>query len=238
MRLPGAILGTVVCALGFTGVARAFDPDDTTNRMVAKFLDAQKIQQESLRGTQMEVDIDAQLPKLKEQGRLKVLRTISRLGKTTMHKLGEFVGDKTVQHEVIERYLQLETDTSSESNISITPDNYKFRLKTRMTQADSRIYVFELTPKRKAVGLFKGELWLDAATGMPLKETGTLVKTPSIFLKKIVFVNEYKIENGVAMPTRIECHVDTRIAGRADLSIRFSTAVPAEDEEAEISGEP
>ena len=32
--------------------------------------------------------------------------------------------------------------------------------------------IFELNPKKKRVGLFKGELWVDTATGMPLKEMG------------------------------------------------------------------
>ena len=176
---------------------------------------------------QMEADINAQLPKLKEQGRWKLLRIVPRLGKIAFKPLSEFVGDKTVQHDVIEKYLELEMDGSGNgSNLAISPENYKFRRKTIMTQGDSRIWVFELTPKRKVVGLFKGELWLDANTGMPLKETGTLVKNPSIFLKKIQFVNEYKLQDGVSLPSHIECHVDTRIAGRADLDIRFSNPEP------------
>ncbi len=202
----------------------AWEPDETATTMVNKFLDATKIQQDALRGAQMQVDISAQLPKLKEQGRMTLLRKISRLGQITYSKLGEFVGDKTVQHEVIARYLEMETgggDTPQAQSIAITPDNYKFRLKTKMTAGPQRIYVFELTPKRKAIGLFKGELWLDGATGMPIKESGTLVKNPSIFLKSIAFVNEFSIHDGVAWPSRVICHVDTRIAGRADLDIHF-----------------
>jgi hypothetical protein len=215
----------------FAGPIGAFDPQEATNPLVAKFLDASKIQQEALRGTQMEVEIDAQLPKLKESGKMKVLRIVKHLGEITYHRLGEFVGDRTVQHEVIERYLALQTENSDNPSIAITPANYKFRLKTRMTQGDSRTYVFELTPRKKAVGLFKGEVWVDGATGMPLRESGILVKTPSIFLKKVAFVNEYKLENGISVPSHIECHVDTRIAGRADLNIRFGKVTPTGEEE-------
>lgn len=204
--------------------------------MVNKFLSATKIQQDALRGAQMEVDISAQLPKLKEQGRLKLLRKISRLGQITYSKIGEFVGDKTIQHEVIARYLEMETgsgDTPQGESIAITPQNYKFRLKTKMTAGAKRIYVFELTPKRKAVGLFKGELWLDGATGMPIKESGTLVKNPSIFLKSIAFVNEFSIHDGVAWPSRVICHVDTRIAGRADLDIQFGDVTRTANDQAD-----
>lgn len=239
LRLRGLILGSAILATVFAGSTWAFDSSDATNPLVAKFLDASKIQQEALRGTQMEVDIDAQLPKLKETGRMKVMRIVKRLGAITYHRLGEFVGDRTVQHEVIERYLALQTENTDNPSIAITPDNYKFRLKTRMTEGDSRTYVFELTPKKKAVGLFKGELWIDAATGMPLRESGTLVKTPSIFLKKVAFVNEFKLENGISVPSRIECHVDTRIAGRADLNIHFGEPTPAgEEKQPEIADAP
>jgi hypothetical protein len=235
------ILGSAILAIAFVSPVRAFDPDDAPNPLVSKFLSASKIQEEALRGTQMEVDIDAQLPKLKESGKMKLLKNISKLGKIVYHSLGEFVGDHTVQSQVIARYLELETENSENESIAITPANYKFRLKTKMTQGDSHIDIFELTPKKgkKAVGLFKGELWVDAATGMPLRESGTLVKSPSIFLKSISFVNEYKLQDGVSLPSHIECHVDTRIAGRADLNIRFSNVARAvEEQPAQIADAP
>ena len=62
---------------------------------------------------------------------------------------------------------------------------------------------------------------------MPLRESGTLVKSPNFFLKSISFVNEYKLQkDGVSVPSHIECIVDTRIAGRADLNIHFSNLLP------------
>lgn len=233
------ILGSAILAIAFASPSRAFDPEDTTSSLVTKFLSASKIQQEALRGTEMEVDIDAQLPKLKESGKMKVLKKISDLGKIAYHRLGQFVGDRTVETEVIARYLELENDNADNPSVAITPANYKFRLKTKMSQGDSRIDIFELTPRKKMVGLFKGELWVDASTGMPLRESGTLVKTPSIFLKSVSFVNEYKLENGVSLPSHIECHVDTRIAGRADLNVRFSNvASTSEEEQPQIADAP
>jgi hypothetical protein len=218
---------------------QAFETDDASNPIVNKFLTATKVQQDAFRGTKMEVDIVAQLPKLKEQGKLRVLKIIPRLGEITYKRLGEFVGDHTVETEVIARYLELKTDSSDNASIAITPENYHFRRKTIMTQGDSRIYIFELKPKKKVVGLFKGELWLDAATGMPLRESGTLVKNPSIWLKKVEFVNEFQLKNGVAWPSHIECHVDVHLAGPADLNVQFSNVAPAgEDDLKEIAEGP
>jgi hypothetical protein len=226
--------------MSFGNEGQAFEPDDSNNPLVNRFLSAAKIQQDALRGTRMEVEIDAKLPKLKEQGKLRVLKFISRLGQIRIKRLGEFVGDRTVEKEVIARYLELDSDSPENASIAITPANYHFRLKTRMTNGDSRILVFELKPKKNAVGLFKGELWLDAATGMPVRESGTLVKTPSILLKSIAFVNEYEIKNGVAWPSHIECNVDTHVAGRAVLSIHFSNVTHQADEDgdAEIAEAP
>lgn len=222
----------MILALTFAGEGSAFDTEDTvTNPLVRQYLTAAKKQQEAMRGTQMEVDIDAQLPKQKESGKLRVLKTVPRLGKIVFKQLGEFVGDRTVEHEVIERYLELESDNAENPDIAVTPANYKFRLKTKMTQGESRTYVFELTPKKKTVGLFKGEVWVDAATGMPLRESGTLVKTSNIFVKSISFVNEYKLQNGVSLPSRIECHVDTHGFGRADLNIHVGNIAPAPEQD-------
>ena len=33
-------------------------------------------------------------------------------------------------------------------------------------------YVFQVTPRKKRAGLFKGEIWIDAATYLRVQETG------------------------------------------------------------------
>jgi hypothetical protein len=178
-------------------------------------------QQESLRGLQMEVNIDAQLPKLEKHGKLRALRKISLLGQITYKALG-FSGDSTVKQEVITRYLAAESAARENGTIAITPANYKFRYVGRLVQQGVTTHILEVTPKKKAVGLFKGEIWIDAASGMPVREVGQFVKTPSVFLKKIAFVRDYKIRNGVAFPSHIQSTVDTRVVGRAELEINFS----------------
>src|SRR5580700_976071 len=138
--------------MSFGNEGRAFEPEDANNPIIKQFLDASKIQQDALRGMKMEVDIDAKLPKLKEAGRLKVLKIFQRLGGIRYSRLGEFVGDRTVEKEVIARYLEMDQGSDSTekngSSAAITPENYHFRLKTRMTLSDSRILVFELKPKK------------------------------------------------------------------------------------------
>jgi len=169
----------------------------------------------------MDVDIDAKLPKLEKQGKLRALRIVSRLGQI-IYKGLDFTGDNTIKKEVIARYLEAEVQARDDGSMAISPANYKFRLKARLTQNEQITYIFQITPRKKRLGLFKGELWLDAATGMPVRESGELVKNPSVFLKKVEFVREYQLQDGVAMPSHIESTVDTRIVGKAELSINFT----------------
>lgn len=203
--------------------------------IVDKYVDATHVQEESLRGLQMEVSIDAHLPKLEKHGKLRALRKISVLGKITYKALG-FSGDNTVKQEVITRYLEAESSARENGTIAITPANYKFRYAGRLVQHGVTTQILEVTPKKKAVGLFKGQIWIDAASGMPVREIGQFVKTPSVFLKKIAFVRDYEIRNGVAFPSHIQSTVDTRIVGRAELEISFSnfTREESADDEAPV----
>ena len=52
-----------------------------------------------------------------------------------------------------------------------------------------------------------------------------------MFLKKIDFVRDYTIKDGVAFPTHIESTVDTRFWGPARISINFSNVIRRDDEQ-------
>src|SRR5438105_13957760 len=186
-----------------------------------RYMSATQQQQTTLRGATMEVDIDANVPKLKRNGKLHALRNISKLGKITYNMLG-FNGDNAVKKEVIARYLTADVQAQEGQNISITPENYKFKYKGLQAQEGQSVHVFQLSPKKKRVGLFKGELWLDPQTAMPVRESGRFVKTPSIFLKKMEFVRSYELQNGVSIPQHVESTVDTRLFGTVELNIHFT----------------
>ena len=207
--------------------------DDGGLEIVSRYLDATRTQQAALRGVQMEVDIDAKLPRLEKQGKLRALRCISKLGQITYKALG-FSGDNTIKKEVITRYLEAESQARDSGEIAITPENYKFKLKGSIERAGQVVQIFQITPRKKRVGLFKGELWLDAQTGMPVRESGRFVKTPSVFLKKIEFVRDYELRDGVSIPRHIESRVDTRVVGRAELNINFSNFTKQENTTADL----
>jgi hypothetical protein len=204
---------------------------DNLKEVINRYLAAQQAQQDALKGARMEVEIDAQLPSLEKKGKLKVLRVISKFGKISFGQLGQFIGDPIVKTQVITKYLELEQNEREKGSIAITPANYKFQINAIITQEDKQTYIFKLTPRRKAIGLFKGELWLDGATGMPLKETGQLVKTGSAWLKSVRFVRDYEMRDGISVLKHLQSTVDVRVVGKAELSANYSNPTWQEDEQ-------
>ena len=231
LKLSG-VLASFSMALLLAGLGIAAVADDANLPIIVQYQTATKTQQAALRGAQMNVAIDAKLPRLEKQGKLIALRTISTLGKIGYKILG-FQGDDTIKQEVIARFIQAEVEQTRSEEMAITPANYKFRHKGTIEQGGHRTEMFSITPKKKRVGLFKGDLWLDAKTGMPVRESGVFVKTPSVFLKKVEFTQEYEIHDGIAIPKHLASTADVRLVGRAELNMDFSNFSKAEAAEEE-----
>lgn len=192
------------------------------NAIVENYLAAAQQQERALAGSSMEVDIEASLPKLKKHGRLRGLRRISRLGRITYEAL-HFEGDNSVKNHVIARYLAAEAEAQADGSpsLSVTPANYNFKYKGEKQSGELVVDVFQVTPRHKRVGLFKGEIWIDAKTSLCVRQSGRLVKTPSLFLKKVEFVKEFEIRDGISVPRQIHSIVDTRLVGQAELTIDY-----------------
>ena len=205
-------------SLGALSAAPVTGPD----AVVENYWASSRQQERAFAGSSMEVDIEASLPKLKKRGRLQGLRRISRLGRITYEAL-HFEGDNSVKNHVIARYLAAEADAQADGapSLAVTPANYKFRYKGPLESGGQTVEVFQVTPRRKRVGLFKGEIWIEPKTFLCVHESGRLVKPPSIFLKRIEFVKEYTIQDGISVPREIHSVVYTRLVGPAELTIDF-----------------
>ena len=217
-------------ALAYASAATAFDPGASIedNQIIDKYLNATRTNKVS--GIQMDAEIDASLPKLQKKGRLEALRKISKLGKITWEHL-QFFGDNTIKKEVIARFIQTEQEQADTSKMSITRENYKFKLKGLENRNGQRVFVFHLTPRKKIPQLFKGEIWLDATTYLPVHEAGTFVKSPSVFLTKVQFVRDYEILNGFAVPKHVESQAETRFWGPAQVTIHYNNFVKSVEDE-------
>ena len=212
-------LSALVCLL-----AAAEEGGNTADSIVESYCAASLHQAQAVKAATMSVDMEASLPRLKKQGRLHALRRISALGRITYEML-RFEGDNTVRNQVIVRYLTAEAEAQKEQSpaLAVTPANYKFKYKGTGRLEGRPTYIFQVTPRQKRQGLFKGEIWIDSATYLRVQESGYLVKNPSpIVLKRIQFVRRYEIRDGLSVPLQVQSVVETRLIGKAELTIDFS----------------
>ena len=212
------ILFAIIRSLDATGT-EVTPPDP----VVENYCVAARHQEKLLEGSSMDVDIDASLPKLKKHGRLHALRRISPLGLIKYEK-ALFEGDNVVNKEVISRYLTAEVEAQKNQALAdaVTPDNYKFKYKG-LVHVDGRdTYLYQVTPRQKRDHLFRGEIWIDATTYLKVQESGYLVKNPSIWLKKVAFLRKYEIRGGVSVPRHTLSVAETRLVGKAEMTIDFT----------------
>jgi hypothetical protein len=166
------------------------------------------------------VEIEASLPRLEKTGRMRAIRRLLPFGKPEYQVL-EITGDATVKQQVIVRYLLADIRSAAipASSVAVTPANYRFRYKGAVQTGESVAYVFLVTPRKKRDGLIKGELWLDGTTGADVRQSGYLVKRPAIFVKRIDITRETTLCDGIAATRVTQLSVDTRLVGRAELTI-------------------
>jgi hypothetical protein len=98
---------------------------------------------------------------------------------------------------------------------------------------DSRIYwqpgddggtgftPFNFPPINKP-NLKVSKIWIDTETYLKVQESGYLVKNPSILIKKVAFIRKYEIHDGISTPKQVLSVVDTRLVGKAELTIEFT----------------
>jgi hypothetical protein len=176
------------------------------------------------------VEIEASLPKLKEHGRLRAIRRLLPLGKPE-YQVFELNGSRTIKQQVIARYLSAEIEAArmNPSAVAVTPANYRFRYAGSVGSEGNLIYAFQIAPRKKRDGLIQGVLWIDAETGAAVRQSGYLVKKPSIFVKRVDVTRETSLRNGVAESRVTHLAVETRLVGRAELTIHERPCVECVD---------
>jgi len=176
-----------------------------------------------LRGVTMVARFAGKLTQFDKMARVEARRHVGADGAVDYDLISRD-GDKTIQKELINRFIGTEIDPHrlSGTDMAITPDNYKFKFKGTREEAGRSVDVFELHPKKKRIGLFKGEVWADTETGLNVHEAGTLVKSPSVFLKDVRFVRDYEIRDGYALPKNTTIYTKTRFWGMAELDVDYS----------------
>lgn len=168
--------------------------------------------------------VEASLPTTGQKGRFELRRTFLA-PKSLAYGALKFVGDSFVKTNIIVKLLQSEVDHVEKGeggNTAITPDNYKFSYKGPQEINGQTVYEFHVKPRQKRAGLFKGKIYIESTTGRILRAQGTLVKSPSVFVKKVDFVQDYEDVAGFSLPAHMHSISETRLFGKAIVDISHS----------------
>ncbi|MGA8150154.1 MAG: hypothetical protein WB952_04340 [Terriglobales bacterium] len=172
--------------------------------------------------------IRASLVDTKQYGEYELQRNYSAPNSLAF-KAVRFSGDNFVKSNVILRLLQSEVDHVQKDDPTLTaisPANYKFSYKGLSQVAGRAVYVYQLKPRKKRSGLFKGRIYLDPYSGSLVRAEGTMAKSPSLFIKKILFEQDYADIGSFTFPVSIHSEAQTRIVGRAIVDIVYSHYQP------------
>jgi hypothetical protein len=179
------------------------------------------IQSQQLAGYSATTIIHAELPETAQQGEFEVQRHYSA-PHTLQFTPVRFNGDGFVKSNIITRLLQSEVDHVKQEDggqTAISKENYKFSYKGSAKVDGRTVHVFQLKPRSKRPGLFKGRIYLDAYTGSLVRAEGGVVKSPSFFVKKIEFVQDYTDIGNFTFPTHIHSEARARVIGRTVVDI-------------------
>jgi hypothetical protein len=163
----------------------------------------------------------ADLPDTKQKGEYELQRSYAAPN-SLKFKPVKFTGDNFVKNNVLVRLLQSEVDHTVKQEspqTAINESNYKFNHKSMETLDGRKVYVFNVKPHKKRVGLFKGKVYIDASSGALVRAEGQMVKSPSIFVRKMEFVQDYAEVAGFMLPTHIHSVAKVRIIGRTVVDI-------------------
>jgi hypothetical protein len=165
--------------------------------------------------------IEADLPSTSQHGEFELMRSFSAPNSLKFQPV-RFEGDGFVKSNVIVRLLQSETshvEKNEAHTTAINDSNYKFTFKGDDQIGGRVVHVYAVKPRDKRVGLFKGHISIDVTTGSLVRAQGEFVKSPSVFIKKIEFVQDFNDVDGFTLPVHMHSVADTRVYGKAIVEV-------------------
>jgi len=134
-------------------------------------------------------------------------------------------GSGFVKSNVIVRLLETDEDhvrRGMQSKTAILASNYKFTYRNTTTFSGRPVYTFTVTSRHRVPGLFHGTIFLDAHTGHILRATGRVSKSPSWWVKRIDFTQDYADIGDFTLPVQVSSVTEARIVGRVIVTIRHT----------------
>jgi len=191
------------------------------DRALQVYQESVRFQTQHLGGYSAAVVVRAQLAGIGQQGEyaLECQYAAPRsLRFTPLH----YAGDAFVKSNVIMRLLQSEADhvqKGDEDGMAIIPTNYSFSYRGTIKLDGRMVHDYEVRPRKKRKGLFRGHIYLDVFTGTLARTEGHLVKVPSLFVKTVQFVQDYADFGEFSFPVHLHSSAHTRVIGPAVVDV-------------------
>jgi hypothetical protein len=171
-----------------------------------------------------ETVIYAEVPQRSEAAQASLRETFSA-PQTLSYSNIRLRGSGFVKNNVIVRLLETDEDhvrRGMQSKTAILASNYKFTYRNTTTFSGRPVYTFTVTSSHRVPGLFQGEIFLDADTGHILRATGRVSKSPSWWVKRIDFTQDYADIGDFTLPVQVSSVTEARIVGRVIVTIRHT----------------
>ena len=169
-----------------------------------------------------ETTIYAEVPAMSKRGELWLTRTFSA-PRSIAYTVVKFVGDGFIKNHVIIRLLQSDVkrvQMGMGPKLAILESNYRISYTGIEDLKGRPMYAFALKPRRKDTDLFKGKILVDSRSGHNVRASGRLSKSPSLWIKRVDFVQDYVDVGDFTMPAQLQSVGEVRIAGQVVVSIR------------------
>ena len=203
--------------------------------LLERYLTGSHARPASGREEAVDVEIDASLPRLQKQGKMRAVKVVTQAGKTVYTRL-RFTGDKLIGKDVISRYLAADVAQRPNSgDFALAADSYHIERAGEVDYNGRVAQVYRVSPKRKKAGMFRGELWLDTVTALPLRVWGDMVKSPSTFLSHPRFVRDYSLVENESRPRRLILTARAAFVGDVQMTIWFGDGSSVEGEEQSLA---
>jgi hypothetical protein len=152
-------------------------------------------------------------------------------------------GSHSIRNHVFSRILREESEVSksgTRKTMTLTPDNYTFRVAGHDTVGGREMWVLEIVPKVPSQYLLVGKVWVDQKDFALARIEGTPGRNPSFWTRNVHVVRTYEKIGPFWLPANTHTASDVLVFGPAEMSIfvsDYSLGAPVH-QDAEGVGDP
>lgn len=141
---------------------------------------------------------------------------------TVISESGAGLIRKRVLHKLLESEQEASADTAARDAVLLSTANYRFKLLGCQAGAPHPLYVMQVEPLRANKFLYRGTIWIDSKDFAVTLIEAEPAKNPSFWTTRSQIHHQYQKIGEFYLPALNRTVTDTRLGGKAVLSIRYS----------------